>query len=260
MCGRRWGHTAACATGWVRWASQMTHDEAAEEATEKGNEVEATEQGKEVEATEAVRAWQVEDSAPEVVLPEEGETRSWLETFKAIAKYGGMVALVALVGLMFLDDHLPRHLHQAIAVHPTPVANVPPPPASVPPPAVAPPATSYIPTVVFPPPVTVTETEPAPRPAGPANVNTETTARFHALLRQDGLYSTDSGPQLTQMAQQVCENGATHNVGPDIAATQQKDNIPFSAAARMVYDVLDAFCPQYGDNPNPPTQHDVRTE
>jgi hypothetical protein len=225
-----------------------------EEATEKGEGA--------VEATEAALAWQVEDSVPEPVLPEEPqeETRSWSETFKAIAKYGGMAALVALVGLMFLDDHLPRHLHQAIAVHQTPVANVPPAAASVPPPAVAPPAASFIPTVVFPPPVTVTETEPAPRPAGPANVNPETTARFHALLRQDGLYSTDSGPELAQVAQQVCEDGANHNVGPDIAATQQKDNIPFSAAARIVYDVLDAFCPQYGDNPNPPTQHDVRTE
>jgi hypothetical protein len=242
----------------------MTHDEAAiEGTTEKGNGVEATEQGKEAEATEAVRAWQVEDSAPEVVLPEEGETRSWLETFKVIAKYGGMTALVALVGLMFLDDHLPRHLHQAIALHQTPVANVPPPVVNVPPPpppAASPAPTSFIPTVVFPPPVTVTETEPAPRPAGPANVNPETTARFHALLRQDGLYSTDSGPELAQMAQQVCEDGANHNVGPDIAATQQKNHMDYSAAGRMVYDVLDAFCPQYGDNPNPPTLHDVQTE
>ena len=69
-----------------------------------------------------------------MVLPEEDETRSWLEIFKAIAKYGGMAALVALVGLMFLDDHLPRHLHQAIALHQTPVANVPPPVVNVPPP------------------------------------------------------------------------------------------------------------------------------
>lgn len=234
----------------------MTHDEAAEEATEKGNEVDATEQGKEVEATEAVRAWQVEDSAPEVVLPEQGETRSWLETCTAIAKYGGMAALVALVGLMFLDDHLPRHLHQAIALHQTPVANVPPPVVNVPPPppSAAPPApTSFIPTVVVPPPVTVTETEPAPRPAGPANVNPETTAEFDAELRSHGLYRKASGPDLAQEAQQICEDGANHNVGPDIEGTQQKNHFDFSTAATMVYAALHAFCPQYGDNPNPPT-------
>jgi hypothetical protein len=241
----------------------MMDDEAAiEGATEKGNGVEATEQGKEVEATEAVRAWQLEDAAPEVVLPEEGEARSWSETFKVIAKYGGMVALVALVGLMFLDDHLPKHLHQAIAVHQTPVANVPPSVVDAPPPVVAPPApTSYVPTVVFPPPVTVTETELAPQPTGPADVNSKTTARLDALLKQDGLYGKASEPELAQEAQQICEDSAyRHNVGPDIAGTQQKNHMDYSTAGRMVYDVLDAFCPQYGDNPNPPTLHDVHDD
>jgi hypothetical protein len=240
-------------------AAMMDDEAAIAGATEKGNGVEATEQGKEVEATEAVRAWQVEDSVPEVVLPEEGETRSWPETFKVIAKYGGMtalVALVALVGLMLLDDHLPRHLHQAIALHQTPMVNVPPPPPS----AARPAPTSFIPTVVLPPPVTVTETESAPRPAGPANVNPETTARFDALLKQDGLSRNASGPELAQEAQHICGDGANHNVGPDIEGTQQKNHFDFSTAARMVYDALDSFCPQYGDNPNPPTLHDVHDD
>ena len=242
----------------------MMDDEAAiEGATEKGNGVEATEQGKEVEATEAVRAWQLEDAGPEVALPEEGEARSWSETFKVIAKYGGMVALVALVGLIFLDDHLPRHLHQAIAVHQTPVANVPPPVVNAPPPVAAPPATTYIPTVVVPPPVTVTETESATQPTGPADVNSKTTARLDALLKQDGLYGKASEPELAQEAQQICEDSAYRsNVGPDIAATQRKIQMDYSSAARMVYDVLDAFCPKYGDNPNPipPSLHDVHDD
>jgi hypothetical protein len=238
-------------------AAMMDDEAAIEEATEKGSGVEATEQGKEVEATEAVRAWQVEDSAPEVVLPEDGETRSWLETFQVIAKYGGMTALVALVGLMFLDDHLPRHLHQVVPVLQTPVANVPRPSPS----AARPAPTSFIPTVVFPPPVTVTETERATQPTGPADVNSKTTARLDALLKQDGLYGTAPEPELAQEAQQICEDSAyRHNVGPDIAATQQKNHLDYSAAGRMVYDVLDAFCPQYGDNPNPPTLHDVHDD
>jgi hypothetical protein len=113
---------------------------------------------------------------------------------------------------------------------------------------------------VLPPPVTVTETEPATQPTGPANVNPETTARFDALLKQDGLYRNASGSELAQDAQQICEGGANHNVGPDIEGTQRKDHFDYSAAGRMVYDVLDAFCPQYGDNPNPPTLHDVHDD
>jgi hypothetical protein len=46
-----------------------------------------------------------------------------------------------------------------------------------------------------------------------------------------------------------------HNVGPDIEATQRRNHMDYSTAGRMVYDVLDAFCPQYGDNPNPPGPH-----
>lgn len=118
--------------------------------------------------------------------------------------------------------------------------------------------------MVVPPPVTVTETEPAPRPVGPAKVkvNPETTARFDALLKQDGLYRKASGPELAQEAQQICEDGANHNVGPDIEGTQQKNHFDNSTAGRMVFDVLDAFCPQYGDNPNPipPWLHDVPVE
>lgn len=262
----------------------MTHDGATEEALARVAEEDdlPTRAGKPVEPTEAAHAWQVEDSAPEVVLPEEDEegdeegdeeeTRSWSETFKAIAKYGGMAALVAAVGLMFLDDHLPRHFHPPVAVHQTPVANVPPPPANSDGgganaiPSFAPVFPTVTGTVLppttedSPPPVTVTETVPAPRQAGLANVNAETTARFHALLKQDGLHSNSSGPELAQDAQQICEDGANHNVGPDIAATQQRNNMPNDAAGRMVFDVLDAFCPQYGDNPNKSTLHDVQTE
>ena len=81
-----------------------------------------------VEATEAIRAWQDEDSAPDIVpykvkkvaapakkaapaKPPQTkvETRSRAETFTIIGKYGAVAALAATVVLMFLNDHLPHH-------------------------------------------------------------------------------------------------------------------------------------------------------
>jgi hypothetical protein len=202
----------------------------------------STQKGKApVEATEAIRAWQDEDSAPEIVpykvkkgatpakkaapaKPPETkvETRSWAETFTIIGKYGVVAALAATVVLMFLNDHLPhhhpaRHVAQGHEADLGPLMN-----DFAPSPAIALPPSTQVPggephvgsmpvpqTVAgsapeaAPPPVTVTETEPPPAPKPPPAQANVTPHTIHELHRL--LHS--HGLYTNESSQQLQETG-----------------------------------------------------
>jgi hypothetical protein len=255
-------------------------DQPTDQSTQKGKAP--------VEATEAIRAWQDEDSAPEIVpykvkkvaapakkaaaaKPPQTkvETRSWAETFTIIGKYGAVAALAATVVLMFLNDHLPQHhpashVAQGHGADLGPLMNdVAPSPAIALPPATQVPGgepqigsmpvpqtvASSVPEAA-PPPVTVTETESPPAPKPPpvqAIVTPHTIDDLHRLLRSHGLYINESSQQLQETGQGICEHAAAGSSSADIDATQQQDNIPRAAAGQMVLDVVDSFCPQYGN-------------
>lgn len=176
--------------------------------------------------TEVVYAWADEEQG------QVSETRTPRSVVVVAALAGVALAVAALAAMVVLVSSRPQPDH--FTIRPAPV-EMPPPPVSkaVAPPIAAPPAQHLIP--------------PAPEVQQPPVAAPNATDKFSRSLAQGHMWFRQSPSVEASEARAMCQDLANGgSVNDYIAGTERKSpQLLPSEARQVVYDAIDAYCPQY---------------